>query len=654
MGPKKGGKGKGGKGGKKKKKKDKEAERKEQERLEQERIERERLEQERLEKERKLREEEERRLAEERRIKREEELKRLTEELDEDRLTSQHREQRIWASVAKDRQGDEWARYIDNSRRPLENDEAEVNTFLATLLDDDDRTLKHVMKQLSVAEEVAELLEKQWFSAEEWLEVKNTQKYSTLFHQTCQVQNTMMDRMTANTIQYADEHINDLNPDVKGLVEGDRPRGDVKQGHVSRGSKFGLWINLEKRPRTKIIEYPNINTVLEIPKSLALASVAIRVVHQNNNHVSNRYHTAHISLGGVIAVELLALPPPPKQVKSWTIRQVTRLAHTIQRLPYPIPPAGVDLSINETNLNAPPMKVTYSLAKDIIVHRSGGDDELKVGWWDDTSQDWNTLGVQEVKFDVSTRAVTFSTCRLSTTFTLLQKRTLHFPYKSWHVRPVGENANVVAINTSINETVEIRVENGKCILLSPAHEELQSLRAAYTSPLLLLNRLARCGINLLPQEADSKFLKGIVMKSVELDQKAYREMAHVSPAFIMQNSKWNQGLGANKCMILARQTLDYTDRSLSVDDEWCSVVIDHEKVALVQAKEMAPECVDDLLPEEVTHLDSIRAMTGSTLSGRDVPAKCSPEAFNRILDADPKHVETLHHLLQHLKVLSLV
>jgi cancer susceptibility candidate protein 1 len=46
------------------------------------------------------------------------------------------------------------------------------------------------------------------------------------------------------------------------------------------------------------------------------------------------------ALGGVLHVDLLALPPPAKRVQGWTLRGTTPLAAALQRLPYPVPPTG--------------------------------------------------------------------------------------------------------------------------------------------------------------------------------------------------------------------------------------------------------------------------------------------------------------------------
>lgn len=47
--------------------------------------------------------------------------------------------------------------------------------------------------------------------------------------------------------------------------------------------KLALWINHVKNPRFRILNLPEIDTVVTLPKSFALANVAIRLLHQTVN-----------------------------------------------------------------------------------------------------------------------------------------------------------------------------------------------------------------------------------------------------------------------------------------------------------------------------------------------------------------------------------
>lgn len=100
-------------------------------------------------------------------------------------------------------------------------------------------------------------------------------------------------------------------------------------------------------------------------------------------------------------MELLALPPPPKKVKGWTLRQVTPLSTTVSLLSYP-PSTGIGVEAAPIVANAatggnqapaapapsipgtgalsgwPPLRVSYLLPVNTIVR----DKSPAVAWWD--------------------------------------------------------------------------------------------------------------------------------------------------------------------------------------------------------------------------------------------------------------------------------
>lgn len=47
------------------------------------------------------------------------------------------------------------------------------------------------------------------------------------------------------------------------------------------------------------------------------------------------------------------------QVRGWTLRQVTPLSSAVQRVPYPIPPAGADPATYRAEEEPPPLGFTY-------------------------------------------------------------------------------------------------------------------------------------------------------------------------------------------------------------------------------------------------------------------------------------------------------
>lgn len=51
------------------------------------------------------------------------------------------------------------------------------------------------------------------------------------------------------------------------------------------------------------------------------------------------------------------------QVRGWTLRQVTPLTQAVQRVPYPIPPAGADPATYRSEEEPPPLGFTYPVSR---------------------------------------------------------------------------------------------------------------------------------------------------------------------------------------------------------------------------------------------------------------------------------------------------
>lgn len=90
--------------------------------------------------------------------------------------------------------------------------------------------------------------------------------------------------------------------------------------------KVGFWGHLQSKGfRAKSIEFPKIQVDLELPKSIALQSIGhcigVRALYSSYDGVRGK-DPSHMSVGGVLRVDLLSIPPFSKRVKGWTIRQV--------------------------------------------------------------------------------------------------------------------------------------------------------------------------------------------------------------------------------------------------------------------------------------------------------------------------------------------
>ena len=201
-----------------------------------------------------------------------------------------------------------------------------------------------------------------------------------------------VDGATGDFLSHADEHAN--------------ARNEVQYEHSAPSCKFGLWVNLAKNPRIKSIEFDALSITTELPKQLALASIALRVMQFSSELLTPQQpplgaSSPFMALGGVLSIELMALPQPPKKVKGWTIRPVAEAGVPIVRQSYPTPAAGGD----GMSGSAPPLRITFTVAPTVLLPEG----TPRVGGWDADAGSWKVEGISEIEVNAETRAVSFVT-----------------------------------------------------------------------------------------------------------------------------------------------------------------------------------------------------------------------------------------------------
>ncbi|KAG2486777.1 hypothetical protein HYH03_014576 [Edaphochlamys debaryana] len=357
---------------------------------------------------------------------------------------------------------------------------------------------------------------------------------------------TRLDRLTAVVLHHCDEYANDKN--------------EIQLGTTAGSFKWGVWVNTAKNPRLKVVEMPQLGVTLDIPKQIALANVALRVQHRSgpgSDETFTRCANHWMAVGGVLSVDLLALPPGAKKVRGWTLRQVTPLASNVQRVPYPIPPAGADPLTWQSEEEPPPLGVTAPLPPEVVLLQ----DPLQVGWWDEARSIWNTDGISDVSYDSSTNTFSFHTTHLAP-LALVMSRTRLLPYKAWTVRPTGGRNGASAAITlecpSLDAQVIIEVGTSTATLTSPVWPQLQSLLGVPMAPLELLQALSDRGLHLLPEDRDAG-AAGLVAKDWGAEEAMCRDLALLGGTFLMASSRWNQTAGPDECLARVSEVTDWEE-----------------------------------------------------------------------------------------------
>ncbi|KIY95176.1 flagellar associated protein, partial [Monoraphidium neglectum] len=153
-----------------------------------------------------------------------------------------------------------------------------------------------------------------------------------------------------------------------GPSEGKAAGGEPQQSEASRaGVSWGLWVNTARNPRLRVVEWPGLGVAIEVPKQIALANVALRVLRLPFDDRRGRCSRGLAAVGGVLRAELLALPPPARRAGGWVVRQMTPLVTGVSVVPYPIPPAGTDPAAWRAQEPAAPLTFTMPIPDDVIV-----------------------------------------------------------------------------------------------------------------------------------------------------------------------------------------------------------------------------------------------------------------------------------------------
>eukprot|EP00741_Cyanophora_paradoxa_P006968 tig00001065_g6741.t1 len=605
-------------------------------RLEEARLEKERKEQERLEKERR----------EQEAIRRAQEVQRLGEEAP---LAAKEREiyyDRIKRAEKDIEVVESWRKYLECMERPQADDEADVRTYYNLWNEAGERRLATCMKEFQYAEEICKDLERMMAHAAERHDERELERSRAHLTRIRDLITTRMDQCTAHLIQYADEHANAKN--------------ECQLWGQTDDFKFGLWVNLAKNPRVKQIEYPELGITSELPRGLALAPIAIRAFATSYDPFSQDHPNGLSVLGPVISLELLALPPPPKKARGWTIRHVTALATNVQRLPYPIPPQGgaaaapagaggeggaggvaPALSVAPSAATAPPMKVTYVLPPAVLLR----EEKPRVGHWDPEEKQWREEA-SEVVFTAETRAVSFTTSAL-THIALLQSRQLDLPYLSWTLEPNGRNRALLTLELHTCQ-VQIQVEEGAVAVVQPAVDELKDIIGVQTSPSQLLLRLSKSGFNVTPVDWDARFLEDITPKQAALERDAHYAVARVAQVYNVASSKWNQGLGDKRLLVRLQQNTKWIYPTRQ-QFPWTTVLFEPEP------ETASSKCVVTQSSDEATegcnYAPAEGCETHATLLGA-LEGRMAPEMTSILEDASALFQQQIQHLFNLLRPFS--
>mmetsp|Transcript_1929 Transcript_1929/g.2552 ORF Transcript_1929/g.2552 Transcript_1929/m.2552 type:complete len:700 (-) Transcript_1929:70-2169(-) len=490
------------------------------------------------------------------------EQSRLTGQRDGDVRFLELRSQAITKLEAQVKEQEDWERYLECSPLPNPEKENELNTYLSMFRDFEDeedllqnpaKYLKSIVDSCCTSEEVIASMQSVEGKAREEGDQAMIEWCTEFYNHLRDTTDLKLDKLTVGYLHVADKYETDQV---------------VTQHYGNPDLKYGCWIHTSaKHKREKVINFENMSFHMDIPVALQKSRTCIRVVQYSYDHFSNQAlrneqkeaaqpdgkkkktkkkkkttGLYNVSVGGVVNVQQCRLPFPPKDARRWKMRDITNLTEHIVTDPYP---SKVD---GQQSSGQAPAYIKYKVPETLFV--SGTP---QFGWWDEKKQSWETDGVSQIKYDAETRIASFGIVTLRP-FAVIQPRALDFPYLSWSVKPNGFNKCFIEVQGS-RFNVQIEAVGGKCQLLYPVDPVFASINNTLLDPGVLLTRLAKAGVNLMPTDKDATYCRKPNKNEIELYLN--KQVSMVCGLFNVKGSRWNGSRDTEHCMF----QVDLADKS---------------------------------------------------------------------------------------------
>ncbi|XP_017601252.1 PREDICTED: protein CASC1 isoform X2 [Corvus brachyrhynchos] len=168
----------------------------------------------------------------------------------------------------------QWEHYLSCDGSPDPTVPQEMNTFMSLWREDQDESVQLVMEK---GEVVLKLIEKLEFLLLEASPNEITEE------QRVQYQEFILQLQVLLHQKYNEATQNLLK---KASMYEDSETGNMHTVIKDKNTTFCIWVNLKKKPRFKTHMFQEAGHGFDLPKSLALSSVAVRVLHTRYDHVS--------------------------------------------------------------------------------------------------------------------------------------------------------------------------------------------------------------------------------------------------------------------------------------------------------------------------------------------------------------------------------
>lgn len=213
----------------------------------------------------------------------------------------------------------------------------------------------------------------------------------------------------------------------------------------SKSFKIGFWCNNVGTSREAMVgNFKTIPCKIQYLPNQCLSNPSIiRFVHTeiNERDFTENEYFPYISINGMFKLDFISYPPKVTSHKLWEMKElISDESSYIQALS------------KETFGQQIRMTVTLNIDKKIYLKDFENDGKNFIfGRYNEDSKTWLVDPDHTVLLDKEQRTATFKDYSEINTFTLLINKKYLFPYKSWYLRTVIRQREVVDINTNKSE-----------------------------------------------------------------------------------------------------------------------------------------------------------------------------------------------------------
>ncbi|KAJ8325166.1 hypothetical protein O5D80_006120 [Batrachochytrium dendrobatidis] len=467
--------------------------------------------------------------------------------------------------LAKIQMEAEWKQFMDCETLPQPKSERDVNTYLGLWAEEkisveEEPSLTPLFNQLPNAETLLAQLEKERAFARDNRDEKNWVRLDEHMNFLLKILDSKWNCISQQILQHADYFWRD-------------PNENFQLSGKTDNFAYGIWGNLTKNPRHKLIEFTDINLSASLPKPLALSNVSIRMIHMTGPNCGvpfeNQENEEHRSfVGGILMLDLAEMPDLPKTVDTWTIRQILSPDGNLKKLEYPFKKAAAEITEEDAQAaNDAQMwstLISFPIPSNVNLDRNS----VKVMFWNAEYKMWDDEGITDDDIDLEAGIVKCRTTHFCPT-AVVQNTYSELPYCDWRLDPTDVHRAILYIHGKQNK-LKIEIREGECMVIQCGSESVpRSLRNKWFPPSLLLKRLSQHGFNFQgPDSMKGVNIEDLVLKYHAAEKESIIGISQCIASMSFKSSPSNRLVSSSKCVF------QFKDASDPPETDWRSLVYD--------------------------------------------------------------------------------